>query len=514
MAARNRSNSDHTRLISKSIFVTNFPDNTSAKDLWEVCKGYGTVVDVFIPNRKSRSGKRFAFVRFIKVGNVDRLVENLCTLWIGRMHLHANVVRYDRPPISSSRPNVAPRPTVKSVSRPSANGASSFVSVLKGNPNTINHISTSPAMVLDDECLVERDLDNFVLGEVKDFSSINNLLILLSNEGFQHVRLVYLGGLWVMIELPSIETKTRFMKHVGVASWFSQLRTAQSDFVSRERIVWIDIEGVPLHAWSRPTFSKIGSRWGEVLELEDNKDDCFARKRICIKTKQEDNILEKFKIIVRGKIFVVRAKELFVWSPSFKGVNDAEFVSDDDSVNGEEEKNDDMSKKVNLEDESDIEGALNSRVLEESQPTKDQGSPKDNLNQRVGGSILEVIDDMIKVGQAMGFTMEGSKKDMEKIIGSQGKKLQILKKKIRLWVNDYRKKQSGHLEELRSNLRDIDKELDQGGTNEVILQRRLEILKNLHDINSANARDYMQKAKIQWAIEGDENSSSFMNHQS
>ncbi|GJW69240.1 RNA-directed DNA polymerase, eukaryota [Tanacetum coccineum] len=844
MAARNRSNSDYTRLISKSIFVTNFPDNTSAKDLWEVCKGYGTVVDVFIPNRKSRSGKRFAFVRFIKVGNVDRLVENLCTLWIGRMHLHANVVRYDRPPISSSRPNVAPRPTVKSVSRPSANGASSFVSVLKGNPNTINHISTSPAMVLDDECLVERDLDNFVLGEVKDFSSINNLLILLSNEGFQHVRLVYLGGLWVMIELPSIETKTRFMKHVGVASWFSQLRTAQSDFVSRERIVWIDIEGVPLHAWSRPTFSKIGSRWGEVLELEDNKDDCFARKRICIKTKQEDNILEKFKIIVRGKIFVVRAKELFVWSPSFKGVNDAEFVSDDDSVNGEEEKNDDMSKKVNLEDESDIEGVsetvfgdqddplvqelnqnslpnekeissdpfnlynlinkrdkgeentgldsslpfppgftpadqvksdrknsplhshsggLNSRVLEESQPTKDQGSPKDNLNQRVGGSILEVIDDMIKVGQAMGFTMEGSlgskaKKDwikelnnkhkvnflsiqetksdhisdmdikslwgnskfdctISESVGNSGgilcvwdpsvfckenhiisdnfialygswvskkvkllmisiyapqssaskrilwnyisnligcwdghymvmgdfnevrcvedrfgsefnaqsanefncfisnsglieiqlegysftwslqsakkmskldrflvsdgllsvfphlsgicldrhlsdhrpillrevifdygpspfrvyhswlnfqdfdkmvletwnnididdrnkmvrfkKKLQILKKKIRLWVNDYRKKQSGHLEELRSNLRDIDKELDQGGTNEVILQRRLEILKNLHDINSANARDYMQKAKIQWAIEGDENSKFF-----
>ncbi|GKD13401.1 hypothetical protein Tco_1197808, partial [Tanacetum coccineum] len=62
------------------------------------------------------------------------------------------------------------------------------------------------------------------------------------------------------------------------------------------------------------------------------------------------------------------------------------------------------------------------------------------------------------------------------------KKLQILKKKIRLWVNDYRKKQSGHLEELRSNLRDIDKELDQGGTNE---------------------------AKIQWAIEGNENSKFF-----
>ncbi|GJR51194.1 RNA-directed DNA polymerase, eukaryota [Tanacetum coccineum] len=311
MEARARTNFDHTRSISKSIFVTNFLDNTTSKDLWEVCKGYGTVVDVFILNRKSKSGKRFAFVRFIKVVNVDRLVDNLCTLWIGCMHLHANVSRFDRPPIRFARPNIA--------SRPAANGAPSFVSVLKGNPNIINHISTSSAMVLDDDCSVERDLDNFVLGEVKDFSSINNLRILLSNEGFQHLRLAYLGGLWVMIELTSVEIKTRFMKHVGVASWFSQLCKAQSDFVFRKRIVWIDIEGVPLHAWSRPTFTKIGSRWGEELELEDYKEDCFARKRICIKTKQEDNILEKFKIIVRGKVFVIRAKELFVWcSRSFK----------------------------------------------------------------------------------------------------------------------------------------------------------------------------------------------------
>nr|GEV04833.1 RNA-directed DNA polymerase, eukaryota [Tanacetum cinerariifolium] len=68
----------------------NFPDNTTSKDLWEVCQGYGTVVDVYIPNRKSKAGKRFAFVRFIKVENVDRLIGNLYTLWIGRMHLHAN----------------------------------------------------------------------------------------------------------------------------------------------------------------------------------------------------------------------------------------------------------------------------------------------------------------------------------------------------------------------------------------------------------------------------------------
>ncbi|GKE05177.1 hypothetical protein Tco_1397195, partial [Tanacetum coccineum] len=37
-----------------------------------------------------------------------------------------------------------------------------------------------------------------------------------------------------------------------------------------------------------------------------------------------------------------------------------------------------------------------------------------------GGSILDILDEMIKVGQTMGFTMDGCTKDMKKIIGSNG----------------------------------------------------------------------------------------------
>nr|GEV90900.1 potassium transporter 8-like [Tanacetum cinerariifolium] len=61
------------------------------------CSVYGTVVDVFIPSKKSKACKRFAFVLFIKVFNIDRLVENLSTIWIGKFHLNANHVRYERP---------------------------------------------------------------------------------------------------------------------------------------------------------------------------------------------------------------------------------------------------------------------------------------------------------------------------------------------------------------------------------------------------------------------------------
>nr|GFC16500.1 RNA-directed DNA polymerase, eukaryota, nucleotide-binding alpha-beta plait domain protein [Tanacetum cinerariifolium] len=96
---------DHACAIARSIFVTNFPDSTSSKDLWKLCQSYGTVVDVYILNRRSKAGKGFVFVRFIKVDNVDRLVGNLCKLWIGRMHLHANVVHFERTPSQVPRPS-------------------------------------------------------------------------------------------------------------------------------------------------------------------------------------------------------------------------------------------------------------------------------------------------------------------------------------------------------------------------------------------------------------------------
>ncbi|GKF16587.1 hypothetical protein Tco_0061505 [Tanacetum coccineum] len=59
------------------------------------------------------------------------------------------------------------------------------------------------------------------------------------------------------------------------------------------------------------------------------------------------------------------------------------------------------------------------------------------------------------------------------------KKLQILKKEIRSWVNDCKKKQFGRLVDLRSKLCHIDKVIDQGGVNDVILLTRLDLLKKI-----------------------------------
>ncbi|GJS01322.1 RNA-directed DNA polymerase, eukaryota, partial [Tanacetum coccineum] len=188
-----RSKDDEVLKISKSVFVTNFPESISARDLWKSCSVYGTVVDVFIPSKKSKVGKRFAFVRFIKVFNLDRLVENLCTIWIGNFHLFANKVRFERPHkpnVSATNNSRAPSRTEKPFnSQQTNNGVGSYANIVNGTSTGMQApvISSSPALVLDDSCLIDRDLSNHVLGKVKEFSSIPNLHTILKDEGFSDV---------------------------------------------------------------------------------------------------------------------------------------------------------------------------------------------------------------------------------------------------------------------------------------------------------------------------------------
>ncbi|GJV62644.1 RNA-directed DNA polymerase, eukaryota [Tanacetum coccineum] len=50
-----RSKEDEVLKIATFVFVTSFPDHFIAKDLWNTCKQYGTVVDAFILNRRSKA---------------------------------------------------------------------------------------------------------------------------------------------------------------------------------------------------------------------------------------------------------------------------------------------------------------------------------------------------------------------------------------------------------------------------------------------------------------------------
>ncbi|GKA63746.1 RNA-directed DNA polymerase, eukaryota, nucleotide-binding alpha-beta plait domain protein [Tanacetum coccineum] len=186
--------------------MTNFPHHVTTHDLWKVCNDYGVVVDAFIPYKKSNACKRFAFVWFIKVYNIDHLVVNLCTIWIGCLHLYVNVACFHREhkPSAPSHPSNANE----------RNSPGSFVSILKsGKTNNVMSDQVLPSLILDDSCISNRDFSLSLMGKVKDITTMPNLYVILEKEGFQNLSLTYLGGLWVLIEMVSSYAKEKLLNH-------------------------------------------------------------------------------------------------------------------------------------------------------------------------------------------------------------------------------------------------------------------------------------------------------------
>ncbi|GJV26457.1 hypothetical protein Tco_1379152 [Tanacetum coccineum] len=175
--------------------------------------------------------------------------------------------------------------------------SNSFAAVLKSrsvNHNTVTE--SSPAIVLDDACIMKRDFSCSLMGKMKDINALSNLFIILANEGFENVKLFYLGGQWVLLELDSVTSKEKITNHVGVGSWFEVLKPACNSFVCEERLVWVAIEGLPVKALTRNTV----------------------------------------KIIIKGQLHWICVKEQEAWMPEFKTVMEDDTSSDEESKGNNE----------------------------------------------------------------------------------------------------------------------------------------------------------------------------------
>ncbi|GJR19474.1 hypothetical protein Tco_0968001 [Tanacetum coccineum] len=144
----------------------------------------------------------------------------------------------------------------------------SFASVLKSNqPNNLSSSNmihdASPAIALDDDCLSANDLSCVAIGKIKDINALSNLSVILNDEGFDDIKISYLGGYWVLIQ--SI-------------------------------LVWIAIEGLPMCAWNNKALSKIVSPWGTLT-------DCRLVERIVQLALQ---IKEEFYVYVWGSNSLVK----------------------------------------------------------------------------------------------------------------------------------------------------------------------------------------------------------------
>ncbi|GJX99907.1 RNA-directed DNA polymerase, eukaryota [Tanacetum coccineum] len=173
-----------------------------------------------------------------------------------------------------------------------------------------------------------------------------NLYTILSEEGFQNIKITYLGGMWVLLDLDSIATKEKLLNHTGVGSWFSIIKKASDSFECDERIIWVSIEGKvfwirakEIDAWTS-TFHDDPYGDSSADELQDDGVEDIADDK-------EANGLSDIERVSESSF--MQAIDLAQENPSNSKTGDVDTQSEDpfnlyDMLNGQHKKASNSSK--------------------------------------------------------------------------------------------------------------------------------------------------------------------------
>ncbi|GKE32220.1 RNA-directed DNA polymerase, eukaryota, partial [Tanacetum coccineum] len=230
--------------MAATYYVTNFLKHLTVRNLWKELEGYGRLVDIYIAWKLSKQGKRFAFILFLNVKDEHRLDYKLQSVWVGSFHLFISRARFLRemPKRSLGKTNtklLGRRINIATVCKQSQ--GSSYANMVKGcNVDKQNDDQQGKIVLEVGEYQSVEHSYRIVLGEVNNVTVIPQLIRMCYDEGFDDVKINYIGGMWVWIEFMLSATCISFKKHQGIGAHFKQIIVPSNNFVVKERAIWIE----------------------------------------------------------------------------------------------------------------------------------------------------------------------------------------------------------------------------------------------------------------------------------
>ncbi|PNX93753.1 hypothetical protein L195_g016912 [Trifolium pratense] len=330
--ARNH-NKDNNNILT-TYFFTDFPDSFGAKAMFNVFHHYGDIMEVVIPAKRDKGGRRFGFARFDRVADSREFESTLDNIIIGRDKISVNLSRFNRSDgykrsnvrtedSKRSHRNIQPvkanlQPTFRGGQNQhyydtAALGDNYAQAVLKGG--TRDGSGGQKRVVVSYEAEKEDmlRLKKAFIGVVINPGMSYNIQNAFHTEGYFGIKVTPLGSNLTLLEGQEEGEVQALLVDAKdwLDQWFREIRPWCPADVDVDRVAWLRIFGIPLHAWNDIFFTQVTKPWGTFMNSDDatNKKLTMDVARILIRTSCQQVVDEFFDVKINGEIFHLRIIE-------------------------------------------------------------------------------------------------------------------------------------------------------------------------------------------------------------
>ena len=234
------------------------------------------VTEVFISRRLNKWGRRFGFVRFFEVRNVESLERELDSLFVGNMKLHVNVLRYRRHQLEPVKEEMREmRVTHLEKQRDIRKQKEiwvekkrnrSYADIVKGEvqqkkwkgPTFKSHSHTMPWMV------------NNVVGQFEEVLDVDQLGEEFVKGGLNRVSIRYMGDKLVMLTPRKGEKMEDIVK--CKKEWFDSLFVSMKSWsvscMADHKVAWVRCYGLLLPLWNEDCFAKVLGEMASLVSID------------------------------------------------------------------------------------------------------------------------------------------------------------------------------------------------------------------------------------------------------
>ncbi|XP_058746152.1 uncharacterized protein LOC131619025 [Vicia villosa] len=260
-----------------SFYFSAFPDRCKAIDMFKLFGCVGEVVEVVIPPRRNKFGRRFGFARFKEVVDERMVVVRLYNILIDGKKIHANQPRFLRNGrqeglVVDQKRVEGPKVFIPGVKDQWVVKSKTFADIVQGGSKREESQSKEVPLVFSSGSELKSRWKKAYVGEVLFPGESYNIQTHLEIEGFFSIKVYPMGANLCLLE-EMVEGFIKELLEEGKwwwQQWFKTIKPWHEKEVDTARVVWVRVYGVPCHAWSNDFFETLANRLGLFICLDEN----------------------------------------------------------------------------------------------------------------------------------------------------------------------------------------------------------------------------------------------------